>query len=123
MSSRDQFTRLFVPVSLAEGVSFLILLGVAVPLQIVGHHQLPVQIFGMVHGLLFIAYVILAFMVRGELKWGFRRLLWILVLSVLPAGAFFAERSVRAEALAAGSAAGTGTGTDAEAGESQLVKA
>ena len=100
MSSRDQFTRLFVPVSLAEGVSFLILLGVAMPLQIVGHHQLPVQIFGMVHGLLFIAYVMITAYGHTQRKWAGKRLAWILVMSVLPTGAFFAERSVRREAVA-----------------------
>jgi integral membrane protein len=101
MSSRDQFLRLFVPVSLAEGVSFLILLGVAMPLQIVGHHQLPVQIFGMVHGLLFIAYVMITAYGHTRRKWTGKRLAWILVMSVLPTGAFFAERSVRNEAVAA----------------------
>jgi integral membrane protein len=100
MSSRDLFTRLFVPVSLAEGVSFLILLGVAVPLQVVGHHQEPVQIFGMLHGLLFIAYVMIAAYGHIQHKWTKKRLAWILVMSVLPTGAFFAERSVRRETVA-----------------------
>jgi integral membrane protein len=100
MSSRDQFTRLFVPVSLAEGVSFLILLGVAVPLQVVGHHQEPVKIFGMLHGLLFIAYVAIAAYGYIQHKWTPKRLGWVLLMSVLPTGAFFAERSVRREAVA-----------------------
>ena len=101
MSSRDPFLRLFIPVSLAEGVSFLILLAVAMPLQIVGHHQLPVQIFGMLHGLLFIAYVMITAYGHTQRKWTGKRLAWILVMSVLPTGAFFAERSVRNEAVAA----------------------
>ena len=94
-------SRLFLPVSLAEGISFLVLLLIAMPLKYFANLPQAVMVVGMLHGLLFIAYVILALLVRGELTWGFRRLLGILVLSVLPAGAFFAERSVRAEALAA----------------------
>ena len=117
-------SRLFLPVSLAEGISFLVLLLIAMPLKYAAGLPQAVMVVGMLHGLLFIAYVILAFMVRGELTWGFRRLLWILVLSVLPAGAFFAERSVKAEALAArGATTATGADNDAEAGENQLVKA
>ena len=117
-------SRLFLPVSLAEGISFLVLLLIAMPLKYAANLPQAVMVVGMLHGLLFIAYVILAFMVRGELTWGFRRLLWILVLSVLPAGAFFAERSVKAEAHAAQVATtATGAGSDAEAGENQLVKA
>ena len=92
------FTRLFIPVSLAEGVSFLVLLLVAMPLQIVGHHQAPVQIFGMLHGLLFIAYVMITAYGHTQRKWTGKRLAWILVMSILPTGAFFAERSVRNEA-------------------------
>jgi integral membrane protein len=101
MTSRDTFTRLFIPVSLAEGVSFLILLGVAVPLQIVGHHQAPVQIFGMLHGLLFIAYVMITAWGHTQRKWTGKRLGWILLMAVLPTGAFFAERSVKNEAAGA----------------------
>ena len=101
MTSRDTFTRLFIPVSLAEGVSFLVLLLVAVPLQIVGHHQAPVQIFGMLHGVLFIAYVMIAAYGHTQRKWTGRHLAWILVMAVLPTGAFFAERAVRNEAVPA----------------------
>ena len=101
MRTRDLFSRLFIPVSLAEGVSFLLLLFVAVPLQVFGHHQTPVMIFGMLHGLLFIAYVMIAAYGYLQRKWTTRHLVWILVMSVLPTGAFFAERDVRAEAPAA----------------------
>lgn len=100
MTSRDTFTRLFIPVSLAEGVSFLILLLVAMPLQIIGHQQAPVQIFGMVHGLLFIAYVMITAYGHTQRKWAAKRLAWILLMSVLPTGAFFAERSVKNETAA-----------------------
>lgn len=101
MRTRDLFSRLFVPVSLAEGVSFLVLLFVAVPLQVFGHHQTPVQIFGMLHGLLFIAYVMIAAYGYLQRKWTPKHLVWILVMSVLPTGAFFAERAVKNEQPAA----------------------
>jgi integral membrane protein len=101
MSSRDKFLRLFVPISLAEGVSFLILLGVAMPLQIVGHQQTPVKVIGMLHGLLFLAYVFTAAYGYLRRKWTGKRLAWVLVMSVLPTGAFFAERSVKNEVVEA----------------------
>jgi integral membrane protein len=100
MRTRDSFSRLFVPVSLAEGVSFLVLLLVAVPLQVFGHHQTPVQIFGMLHGLLFVAYVMVAVWGYLQRKWSTRHLLWVLLMAVLPTGAFFAERAVRNESAA-----------------------
>lgn len=97
MPTRDLFSRLFVPVSLAEGVSFLLLLFVAVPLQVFGHHQTPVMVFGMVHGLLFVAYVMIATYGYLQRKWTTRHLLWVLLMAVLPTGAFFAERDVKNE--------------------------
>jgi integral membrane protein len=94
-------SRLFLPVSLAEGISFLVLLLIAMPLKYAANLPQAVMVVGMIHGLLFLGYVLLAFMTRAELGWNAKRLLWVLVMSVLPAGAFFAERSVKAEALAA----------------------
>jgi integral membrane protein len=101
MPPRDLFSRLFVPVSLAEGVSFLVLLFVAVPLQVFGHHQTPVMVFGMIHGLLFVAYVMIAAYGYLQRKWTGTHLLWVLLMAVLPTGAFFAERAVRNEVPAA----------------------
>jgi integral membrane protein len=100
MNSRDLFTRLFIPVSLAEGTSFLILLCVGMPLQIAAHQQAPVMIFGMLHGLLFIAYVMIAAWGHTQRKWTGKHLAWVLVMSVLPTGAFFAERNVKNEVVA-----------------------
>ena len=94
-------SRLFLPVSLAEGISFLVLLLIAMPLKYAANLPQAVMVVGMIHGLLFLGYVLLAFMARAELGWNAKRLLWVLVMSVLPAGAFFAERSVKAEARAA----------------------
>jgi integral membrane protein len=100
MNSRDLFTRLFIPVSLAEGTSFLILLCVAMPLQIAAHQQAPVMIFGMLHGLLFIAYVMITAWGHTQRKWTGKHLVWLLVMAVLPTGAYFAERNVKNEVVA-----------------------
>ncbi|HEV2638382.1 MAG TPA: DUF3817 domain-containing protein [Actinocrinis sp.] len=105
MTDQTRYSRLFLPVSLAEGVSFLVLLLIAMPLKYFANLPQAVMVVGMLHGLLFIAYVVLTVPVRAELGWGTERLLWILLLSVLPAGAFFAERSVKAQALARAEAA------------------
>jgi integral membrane protein len=97
MAHNDRFSRSFVPISFAEGVSFLVLLGLAMPLKYAANLPIAVSITGMVHGVLFIGYVLLAMGSRRELGWSASRLAWILVMGVLPAGAFYAERSVKAE--------------------------
>ena len=97
MADKSLFTRYFPPVSLAEGVTFLLLLCVAMPLKYAANLPVAVMIMGTVHGLLFIAYVLLALDGRTRLGWTPKRFLWVLVMAVLPTGAFFAERSVKAE--------------------------
>ncbi|HZP51180.1 DUF3817 domain-containing protein [Actinocrinis sp.] len=94
---RNTFSRYFLPVSLAEGASFLLLLCVAMPLKYAAGLPIAVTVTGTVHGLLFIAYVLLALDGWRRQRWSIKRVVWVLVMSVLPTGAFFAERSVRAE--------------------------
>jgi integral membrane protein len=99
---KSLFSRYFTAVSVAEGVSFLLLLFVAMPLKYAANLPVAVMITGTVHGLLFIGYLLLALDGRNQLAWSPRRFAWVVVMAVLPTGAFFAERSVRAQLAAAG---------------------
>jgi integral membrane protein len=94
---RSTFGRYFLPVSLAEGASFLLLLCVAMPLKYAAGLPIAVTIMGTLHGLLFIGYVLLALDGWRRQRWSIKRVVWVLVMAVLPTGAFIAERSVRAE--------------------------
>ena len=105
MADKSLFTRYFLPISLAEGISFLLLLCVAMPLKYAANLPVAVMIMGMVHGLLFIAYVLLALDGRNQLSWSAKRFGWVFVMAVLPTGAFFAERSVKAELVGISAAA------------------
>ena len=82
-------------VSLAEGVSFLILLGIAMPLKYAAHMPAPTMVFGMIHGLLFLAYVGLAYAVKQTQDWDAKRFLVVLVASVLPTGPFWLHKSLK----------------------------
>ena len=74
-----------------EGVSFLLLMFVAMPLKYYGGYPHATQDIGMAHGVLFIAYVISVFPVRKELKWSNRTTFLVLLASVLPFGTFIVE--------------------------------
>ena len=74
-----------------EGVSFLLLMGIGMPLKYYGGYPHATQDIGMAHGLLFIAYVISVFPVRKELKWSNTTTLLVLLASVIPFGTFIAE--------------------------------
>lgn len=75
-------------VGLVEGVSFLLLLGVAMPLKYLAGLPMAVRIVGMAHGLLFVIYVAAAAHAALTMRWPLSRTLLLLAAAVLPAGPF-----------------------------------
>ena len=82
-------------VSISEGVSYLLLLLVAMPLKYVWGMPLAVKWVGLAHGVLFIALAasVLLAMVLAALP--FKTACMVGVASLLPAGPFFADRLLR----------------------------
>ena len=74
-----------------EGISFILLVGVAMPLKYIGGYQHATWDIGMVHGVLFIAYIILVIPAKLELNWSLVTIFWVLLASLLPFGTFVAE--------------------------------
>lgn len=89
--------RLFRLIALLEGLSFVLLLFVAMPLKYLLHQPLAVRVVGMTHGVLFIAYVVLLVQVASEQGWPLRRALLGFVASLLPFGPFVFDRSLEQE--------------------------
>ena len=58
-------------IGIAEGISFLVLLLIAMPLKYFMHIPEAVKIMGWIHGALFISFIYLAFEVMGVLKKNF----------------------------------------------------
>jgi integral membrane protein len=75
-----------------EGVSLLVLLGIAMPLKYLAGQPEAVRQVGMAHGVLFVAYVLLVIQVAILRRWSFGKALLALAVSVLPFGTFWAEK-------------------------------
>ncbi|HEY6080147.1 MAG TPA: DUF3817 domain-containing protein [Polyangiaceae bacterium] len=88
-------------VAFAEGVSFVLLLFVAMPLKYWAGMPLAVRVVGMAHGFLFIAFVWALFQAAVERSWPPKRWLAAFISSLLPFGTFVFDRSLRRE-LSAG---------------------
>ncbi len=84
--------KLFRIIALLEGVSYLLLLFIATPIKYVANDPKYVKMLGMPHGLLFIAYIILAFLLKPEYKWNSRQFLVVLIASIIPFGTFYVDR-------------------------------
>lgn len=85
-------------VAILEGVSFLILLLIAMPLKYLAGIPEMVKYVGWAHGVLFILYVILLLQCSIELSWKFGRIVWAFVASLLPFGTFVLDKQLKREA-------------------------
>ncbi|HEX4344302.1 MAG TPA: DUF3817 domain-containing protein [Solirubrobacteraceae bacterium] len=85
--------RTFRYVALAEATSFLVLLVFTV-IKITQDSPGGVQVMGPIHGVLFLAYVVLAFSVREPAGWTGRETGLVLLGAVLPFGGFVVDRWV-----------------------------
>jgi integral membrane protein len=77
-------------VALTEATTFLALL-VASVVKNTGGSEIGVQILGPIHGLLFIAYVVIALQLRVPEEWTTKQTVWILVGAVLPFGGYVVD--------------------------------
>jgi integral membrane protein len=82
-----------------EGISFLVLLIIAMPLKYLFDSPWMVQQVGMAHGVLFVAYVVAVLFVRKELGWNIKQTLLALALSFVPFGTFYVTGRMMAGSL------------------------
>jgi integral membrane protein len=82
-------------VGILEGISLLVLLGIAVPFKYWYHDPSLVKGIGPVHGLFFLLYVFNAFSVRVEQGWRFKTTTWkVLLACMIPFGTFYIDRKI-----------------------------
>ena len=79
-------------IAFAEGISFLILVGIAMPLKWIFHQPAAVKIFGWAHGVLFIVFCLALARVWIIAKWPVPRCAIIFIAALLPFGPFLADR-------------------------------
>jgi integral membrane protein len=81
-----------------EAVSFLVLLGIAMPLKYIAHWPVGVKVVGSAHGALFVWFVISLWRAwrHAQLTWG--QTFGIFVAALVPFGPFFIDRRLSREA-------------------------
>lgn len=88
---------LFRKTAFIEGVSYLVLLFIAMPLKYFYNYPLAVKYVGWAHGVLFIAYVGLLLACWVKYKWTFKRVIFFFIASLLPFLPFVVERQLKRE--------------------------
>ena len=87
--------RVFRMIALAEGVSFLTLLFIAMPMKYFMGMPEVVRVVGSIHGLLFMLYVGQLARVHFAQRWPFMFSLYALIASVVPFGTFMLDKHLR----------------------------
>lgn len=91
-TSTSPIIRRFRQVAVAEGISFLVLLFIAMPLKYLADLPMAVKVVGWAHGVLFVWYWVAAVPLFTKLKWDFERVIGLGLAAVLPFGTFVMER-------------------------------
>lgn len=74
-----------------EGLSFIILLAIAMPLKYMAGKPEMVSIVGMAHGILFVLYIFFTIMAKFQYPWSWKKMFALWVASVVPFGTFYAD--------------------------------
>ncbi|MBL3519009.1 MULTISPECIES: DUF3817 domain-containing protein [Arcobacteraceae] len=80
---RTKFSQ-FRTISIIEGISYLVLVFIAMPLKYFFAEPLAVKIFGMMHGIFFILFCIALYNAMRQYKWEFLFSLKLFIYSLIP---------------------------------------
>ena len=83
---------LFRIIAFLEGVSYILLMSVGLYFKYQLGNPSYVKLLGMPHGLLFISYIILAFLIKNGEQWKNKDFGIIILASILPFGTFYIDR-------------------------------
>ena len=89
----------FRKIAFAEGVSFIVLLFIAMPLKYFANTPMAVTIVGGLHGVLFVGFIILAYLVKEQYS---KSLSWVakaFIASIVPFGTFYMDKTWKNEEL------------------------
>lgn len=80
-------------IALLEGLSYILLLFIAVPIKYLNDDPQYVKMLGMPHGILFMAYILFAVLISADMKWNSKTFWIVLLASVIPFGTFYIDKN------------------------------
>ncbi|WP_026559093.1 DUF3817 domain-containing protein [Bacillus sp. J37] len=78
-----------------EGISYLVLLLIAMPLKYFLDFPSAVTLTGAMHGFLFVAYVIMVAFVFLRRRYSFLWAIWAVFLAFIPFGTFYLDKQLK----------------------------
>jgi len=82
-------------VALLEGLSLVVLIGVAVPMKYIYQNPSLVKTVGPIHGMLFLLFIVNTISVGIEYHWKFQETTWkVLIACIIPFGTFYVDYKI-----------------------------
>lgn len=82
-------------IGILEGISYLVLLIIAMPLKYLFDLPMAVTIVGGLHGFLFVSYVIMVAFVKFKKRWSILWGIWAVFLAFIPFGTFYLDKQLK----------------------------
>lgn len=82
-------------VAILEGISYLVLVGIGMPLKYGLGEPMVVDVVGWIHGILFILYLIAGVQAAADEKWSAKFMVAAFVAALVPGGTFVLDRHLR----------------------------
>ena len=84
--------KIFRFVAFLEGISYILLLFIALPIKYLLNDPTYVKLLGMPHGILFVVYIILSVIGKNNFKWSYLEFFIVSAASLIPFGTFYVDR-------------------------------
>ncbi|MBB6498009.1 DUF3817 domain-containing protein [Pedobacter cryoconitis] len=90
---------LFRKIAVAEGISYIALICIAMPLKYFADMPLAVKYTGWAHGVLFMLYAVMVIMCAMEYKWKIGKTILVFIASLLPFAPFYVDKRLKEESV------------------------
>ena len=91
----SKITTLFRIIGFLEGLSYLLLIFIAVPVKYIFNSPSMVKYLGMPHGILFILYLLASIIIRKNNQWVKNNFFLVLIASIIPFGTFVVDYKLK----------------------------
>ena len=91
----SKITTLFRIIGFLEGLSYLLLILIAVPVKYIFNSPSMVKYLGMPHGILFILYLLASIIIRKNNQWVKNNFFLVLIASIIPFGTFVVDYKLK----------------------------
>ncbi|MFC6997520.1 DUF3817 domain-containing protein [Rufibacter roseus] len=81
-------------IAIIEGISYLVLLLIAMPLKYMAGIDEAVKYTGWAHGVLFVLFCLLLLQVWVQYKWSFKNVVLAFISSLIPFGTFYLDKKI-----------------------------